>query len=332
MDLSSYVSDGQYRYYYAQLDKKRQTAYTDLLNGYLEQRSCLFIRVDNMDDIWDIHRAVCYDVPELFYIKNVRASFNNILHTATVYPEYRFNEETRRNILEQMEKTSQMLIGRISMLSESEKVKQLHDYLIRLVTYKDVEAPYSHEAPGTLLYGIGVCEGIAKAFKYLADRVHIESLVAVGKCDNDENAQEGMGHAWNVVYVDGCPYHLDVTFDYSISSNEIVRYDYYLLSDSQIQADHTYTNLPTCNNSIEYYDQVGCLVVNKKTLQRLVAKELRPGSTLVFRIPSLFGDKNEIVDVVSKSIVDAVPLPYAVGHSISLSYNMPRMIFQVQLI
>ena len=48
----------------------------------------------------------------------------------------------------------------------SEKERAIHDYIVKSVVYKDVEAPYSHEAPGALLYGIGVCEGISKAFKY----------------------------------------------------------------------------------------------------------------------------------------------------------------------
>lgn len=332
MDFSIYIPNSQYRYYYEQFDRRKQIAYVDLLDGYLNQLSSIFIKVDSMDEVWDIHRAVCYDVPEVFYIKNVRATFNPIFRTAIVYPEYRFDEKTRNNILLQMEQASQMFVERIGMLSESEKVKQIHDYLVRSVTYKDLDAPYSHEAPGALLYGIGVCEGISKAFKYLSDRVHVASLVVIGNSGNEANISSASGHAWNIVYVEGCPYHLDVTFDYSVSKDRVVRYDYYLLSDSQIQVDHTYTNLPACNDSTEYYINVGCFADSKRELQKLVTRELGVGSPLVFKMPFLSGDKNEIVDVILNLVVEALPLTYAVGHNISISYNLPRMIFQVQLI
>lgn len=42
------------------------------------------------------------------------------------------------------------------------KEQIIHDYLVNKVTYKDLDAPYSR----VFLFGIGVCEGISKAFKY----------------------------------------------------------------------------------------------------------------------------------------------------------------------
>ena len=68
----------------------------------------------------------------------------------------------------------------------------IHDYIAMTVKYKDTEAPYSHEAPGAVLYQIGVCEGIAKAFKYLSDQLGLQSVVVFGA--SNEQGNEG-GHS-----------------------------------------------------------------------------------------------------------------------------------------
>ncbi len=41
-------------------------------------------------------------------------------------------------------------------------------------------------------------------------------------------------HAWNVIRIDGKYYHLDVTFDNTLSRDDAVRYDYVNLADKQI--------------------------------------------------------------------------------------------------
>lgn len=284
--------------------------------------------MNNVNTLWEVHRAICYDIPEIFFINKVKASIDAVLGVITVYPEYRFDEEQRANILTQMEAATEMFTRRIMMLSEQEKLKQIHDYLAQTVTYKDVEAPYSHEAPGTILYGIGVCSGISKAFKYISDRVGIKSIVATG---NTSGTDENTGHAWNVVFIDEQPYHIDVTFDYSASTDGLIRYDYYLLSDMQIMVDHTFCGLPKCGIDTEYYEQIGCFAKNKNALRSLVINKLRPEKPLVFKMPLLSGDQDQIVETIMRIVSAAVPFPFSFGRSILLSYNLERMIFQVQL-
>lgn len=328
MDLSSYVPQMQYRYYFECFGVADQKAYSTLLTGYLKQKKEIRVHVTDIDSLWKIHQAICYDVPEIFFIKKVQASMNHVLGVATVFPEYRFDENSRVDILAKMESAIETLVRRIKMLTEYEKVKQIHDFLIRSVTYKDVDAPYSHEAPGALLYGIAVCEGISKAFKYISDRAGIKAIVAVGKSSSTDNDS---GHAWNIVYVDNLAYHLDVTFDYSMSKDSVARYDYYLLSDTQIKVDHMFSGLPECSTDFEYYEQIGCFAPNKKTLRRLIVDKLKPGKPFVFKTPVLSGKKEVIVDTITSTVSAFVSFPYALGRSISISYNWERMIFEVQL-
>jgi hypothetical protein len=55
-----------------------------------------------------------------------------------------------------------------------------------------------------LLDRTAVCDGYAAAYSYLLDKVGIESDLCVS---------ESLEHAWNIVYLDGKAYHVDVTWD-----------------------------------------------------------------------------------------------------------------------
>ncbi len=330
--LANHIAADQYRYYYANLSTTAQNAYDKLLKGYMKHADSIVIRVSSMDEAWSIHRSLCYDVPEVFFVKSVKGSYNPLLSTATVYPEYRFDYETCLSILRQMEKRTEPFIQRIAMLSELERVKQIHDYITRNVTYRDIEAPYSHESPGVLLYGIAVCEGIAKAFKYLSDRARISSLIITGDAfDDPGRSSNGTGHAWNIVFVDSTPYHIDVTFDHSVSSGATPRYDYFLLSDPQIRKDHTFEGTPACTNDFEFYITTGHYADSKKALQVLAKNELRFGAPLVVKTPDFSESADRVAEKLLAAVTAAVPLVYGLKSSISLSYNSARMIFQFEL-
>lgn len=48
---------------------------------------------------------------------------------------------------------------------------------------------------------------------------------------------------WNMVRIGSLWYHVDVTWDDPVSnSGPMLRYDYFLVSDSTIRADHTIDN------------------------------------------------------------------------------------------
>lgn len=325
------VPKNQFRYYYTLLEARNKIAYDELLEGYLSLKSSISVKVDSINDVWEIQKFLLYDVPDIFFIKNVTASYNRLLGTIIVYPEYRFDKTIITNMALQMEEIAGAITKRIRMLPEKEQIRHLHDYLIRTVTYKDLKAPYSHQAPGTLLYGIGVCEGISKAFKYLADRLGIDAIVAVGDAKDENNSEPEIGHAWNIVYLNGDPFHLDITFDYSMSKKNLIRYDYYLLSDLQIEVDHTFENLPPCIISTEYYEEIGCKALNKSQLEELVRSWLTPTESLVFKMPELRGKKEEIAESVMQVVENAVPIKFTMGYNILYSYNLERMIFQVEL-
>lgn len=327
MDLFSYIPSKQYRYYYSQLEHHEQIIYRKLLDGFLRQKKIIQVHLRDAERLSEIHKAICYDVPEIFYVKSLKVQINSVFGVAMIYPLYRFDSQICAAILDEMETKSTLLLSGIKMLSVEEQLKKIHDYLIQHVTYKDIDAPYSHEAPGSILYGIGVCESISKALKYYCDRLDIQAIVATGKTSTNSES----GHAWNIIFIDGLSYHIDVTFDGSLSDAGIIRYDYFLLSDSQIQVDHIFDNLPACMIGKEYYKEIGCFTNTKRELENLISRKLTPDAPFVFQMPFLENFNEQDIETVFDIVTAAVPSHYGFSRSISLVANPKRMIFQVEL-
>lgn len=91
---------------------------------------------------------------------------------------------------------------------------------------------YTHSEYGALVNGSAICTGYAAAFQYLCDLLGVTSIYADGYAGY---ATGSTAHAWNMVWLDGAWYHVDVTWMDNGWGND---YSYLLVSDEQIQADH----------------------------------------------------------------------------------------------
>lgn len=150
-------------------------------------------------------------------------------------------------------------------MSEYEKVKTIHDYIINNSNYdkrylKDEKIPEeSYSVYGVLINRIGVCEGYAKTMKYLLDAAGIKSMVIRGK-------SKGVGHAWNIVNIEGDCYNVDATWDDPLteSGKDMLIYDYFNLTDEEIGKDHTWNrdDYPVCNSSKYNYHYYNDLIAN----------------------------------------------------------------------
>ena len=251
MDLAVLIPIKQYRYYFECLSKEEAAVYDTLLSGFLHYSKVIACHGCTVSQVQKIYHFLKLDVPELFYIKNIRIRYlTENAPQCTVIPEYRFTISQSHDTLISMSRHCKELVDKYKQCSDLQKEKAIHDYIATTVTYKDTEAPYSHEAPGAVLYQIGVCEGIAKAFKYLSDQLGLQSIVVFGA--SNEQGNEG-GHAWNLVRINGAFYHIDTTFDTTISTS-CIRYDYFNLSDADIRSSHHWNNeLPECPRTYDYF-------------------------------------------------------------------------------
>ena len=115
---------------------------------------------------------------------------------------------------------------KLESASEYQKVKLIHDYIINNSSY-DTSLKKS-TAYNLLVDKTAVCEGYALTAYRLFLAAGLESRIISGMGDNQP-------HAWNIVKVDGKWYNIDLTWDDPVSSNgrQLLRYDYFLKSDSE---------------------------------------------------------------------------------------------------
>ena len=130
------------------------------------------------------------------------------------------------------------------------KVLKIHDWVVNHTRYniKNMQEMGNHQAYGALVKGSCVCMGYAEAGLVLFQAAGIETRYISG--DGTNSAGQTEAHAWNAVKVDGQWYQLDMTWDDPVTNDgsDILRYDYFLLTDSQMGKNHVWdrSTAPVC--------------------------------------------------------------------------------------
>jgi len=156
-------------------------------------------------------------------------------------------------------------------MSELEKVKAIHDYMVMNIDYdtvnyyKNTVPDTSRTVEGTLTTKYAVCEGYAVTFKALCEAAGLEAVCVSGVATNSREKTEA--HAWNQVKINQKWYNVDVTWDDPgkgsagiFEDHTDCHYDYFLSSDEIMYKDHVAEDAKqVCAESL-YMDviQMGC--------------------------------------------------------------------------
>jgi len=116
--------------------------------------------------------------------------------------------------------------------SDYDKAKTLHDRLIDTVTY--TSTANDQNAYGALVEGKAVCNGYARAYQHLLQKAGIEAWYVSGSSVNPATGTP-VGHAWNLVKLDGGWYYTDVTWD---DQGDDTYYAYFNITTSQLLEGH----------------------------------------------------------------------------------------------
>lgn len=126
-------------------------------------------------------------------------------------------------------------------MSTRDKIKVIHNYIIDNTEYDTLKTDNindttykSNTAYGVLVEGYGICSGYSDAMKLFLDKLNIVNY----KISNDQ-------HIWNLVLLDGEWYHLDLTWDDPISTQNITRDNYFLIDTE---------TLVKLNDEVHYFD------------------------------------------------------------------------------
>lgn len=116
-------------------------------------------------------------------------------------------------------------------MSQTEKESAIHDWIINNTKYDQSYTIY--DPYNTLIKHTGVCQGYSLLAQKMFTIAGIKSMIV-------EGTGKGEDHAWNLVYIDSKWKHVDITWDDPVSSRDVLRYDYYNLTDKEISADHSW--------------------------------------------------------------------------------------------
>lgn len=271
-------------YYYNQLNKEQQKVYYAMKEGLLKMQESFPVWKLTNRELSDIYFMVRMDCPEIFY--SVKFSYRYYPDSTAVelVPEYLFTKDKIKEHRQAMESRVKKLAWQAESLDEKGKQLFIHDFIVKNVKYDKLKKEYSHEIIGALGNGVAVCEGIAKAVKILCDALGIWCIVALSEANPDKGIK--YRHAWNIVRINGSYYHMDATFDNTLSKDEVIRYDYMNLSDKQIFRDHepVIWKVPECpDNDHCYYREKKVSWTTIEEVQKRTKQAVKKNRILLFQ-------------------------------------------------
>ena len=151
------------------------------------------------------------------------------------------SEKEVNNAISRVESIKKSIINSVSTENTYNKLLKVHNMLVNSIEYDQTcNKPNTHNIYGALVEKQVVCEGYAKAYKYILDSLNIECILVNGSGINSSNETEA--HMWNYVKLNGSWYGIDVTWDDPIIiggyvSNNL-RHDYFLKGSTNFIHSH----------------------------------------------------------------------------------------------
>lgn len=123
-----------------------------------------------------------------------------------------------------------------------DKILYVHDWIVENTEYDVLENPNTSNVYGCLVSKKAICEGYARAFKYLLDELEIPCVMVSGTAVDENGNSER--HAWNYVYIEDNWYAVDTTWDDPIiigngKITENIKYKYFVKGENTMSKDHT---------------------------------------------------------------------------------------------
>ena len=213
-----------------------------------------FFTIGDMKEAFCYYKIITEPTEEAIEIGNtynmlmgVEIDFNNVYRNEDGTGNIKKIAEDKATIKKEFETALSMVN---SEMSDFDKALVLHDYLVAYVNYPDPEKQVDgvdcykeeHYTMAELLCrGEGVCCAYARVYRALLDECNIPAITV----DSTE-----LNHEWNMIYIDGNWYHVDVTWDdekyiMGVTSNGdfngdswdigAVIHTYFLLTDTQMK-------------------------------------------------------------------------------------------------
>lgn len=203
--------------------------------------------------------AFSYDECELFYIDIKKMNLINETRSLGGITTYYIsigpgdnknylqdNFQTRESI-EKAQNYINNIIENIIKQTQNDnrvnKIKKVHDWLIDAIEY-DTSGTNANKYN---IYGAmhdrkAVCEGYARTFKYVMEKLQVPCVLISGTAKNSQETTEA--HAWNYVQIEEQWYAVDLTWDDPVITGngkltDTERYKFFLKGSDEFLKDHT---------------------------------------------------------------------------------------------
>ena len=227
------------------------------------------------DDFQSAVEAFTHDNSDLFFL-NVQGLYLNIqtnkrvlgtTYNVSIKPQegrkyYTDGFESKEQVLNAINKleTYKNYIKSQATNNTYNNIKMIHDFIINNTEYdQNYENKNRYNVYGALVEKKCVCEGYARAFKYLADAIGIENILMQGTATNSQMQVEN--HAWNAVKIANSWYLIDVTWDDPIIIGngylpKNTHYKYFLKGTNSFYKDHKLETQITRNGKTYKYPEI----------------------------------------------------------------------------
>ena len=212
--------------------------------------------------------AYSYDQADLFYIDSQKLTLMNeyvnvggiVTYHISIGPgdneNYLLDTFQEAGSIEQAESYIQNIVDQIVEQTQNdsvvEKARRIHNWLVSSVSYEESEENKNRfEIYGALHDQRAVCEGYARSFKYLMEKVGVPCVLVSGTGTNSEGQSES--HAWNYMQVNNEWYAVDVTWDDPVvvgggTPGTNTLYRYFLKGSEEFYKDHKEENIISENS------------------------------------------------------------------------------------
>lgn len=263
------------RYYYSQLDSYGKAIYDKLKDNKEQLKTGTYVFEFGTSFNTLLHsekgeqtlstafqsawNAFSYDECDLFYIDIKKMTLINETRTLGGITTYyvSIGPGNNKNYLqdsfqstEKIEKAQNYINNIISQIVKQTRndqkiirVKKVHDWMIDAMEYDESETNVNkYNIYGAIHDKKAVCEGYARSFRYIMEKVGVPCVLVPGIAENSQGKIEA--HAWNYVQIEDKWYAVDVTWDDpvitgggTITDNE--KYKFFLKGSEEFFKDHT---------------------------------------------------------------------------------------------